>query len=303
MLPVTTTFPIGFLCEEERDGYLVSAQMKKVWAVEIDLLMKLIGVCKKHNIRIYAEGGTVLGATRHHGMIPWDDDIDMIMTRSEYIRLCRIAPKEFNHPYFFQTEETDPGSIRGHAQIRNSETTGILAYEGKGFKFNQGIFIDIFILDNFPDNVQHRITYCNEISKLSREILRRRERGRYRNCGNSVWSGTKYTLRKLLYGTIFKKEANYTKCYIQREQLFQKYNECQTTKYVETPFSREQYTYDKKIYDDVVWLDFEWFKIPVPIGYEQYLDKTYGDWHSFEIGKNAHGEVFFDPEKSYKMYV
>ena len=62
MLPITTMCPEAFLLEEERDGYRISAQIKKIWAVEIDLLIKLIDVCKKHSIRIFAEGGTVLGA-------------------------------------------------------------------------------------------------------------------------------------------------------------------------------------------------------------------------------------------------
>ena len=236
-------------------------------------------------------------------MIPWDDDIDMIMTRSEFVRLCAVASKEFQYPYFFQTEETDPGSIRGHAQLRNSETTGILAYEGKGFRFNQGIFIDIFILDNFPDAQQDRISYCREISNLSKEILVRRERGHFCNRDNSFLASVKLVLKKLLYGFILERRSDYTKYYKRREDIIQKYNTCQTARYVETPFATEKYSYDKMIYEDVAWLDFEWIKIPVPIGYIQYLDKTYGDWHSFVIGENAHGEVFFDPENSYKKYI
>ena len=147
---IKLSLPSGFLEEEVRCDYTVSKEMKKVWAVELDLLSEFQRVCKLHDLKYSVCGGTLLGAIRHKGFIPWDDDIDVMMMRDEYEKLCKLAD-EFKHPYFFQTEETDPGSLRGHAQLRNSETTGILKRELK-FKrpFNQGVFIDIFPLDNCP---------------------------------------------------------------------------------------------------------------------------------------------------------
>ena len=118
----------SFYQEEERCGYLVSAHMKKVWAVELDLLYQLDQVCKKYGIKYYASGGTILGAERHKGMIPWDDDIDLMMLRDQYDILCSHAD-EFKEPYFLQTFDTDEGYFRGHAQLRNSNTTGVLLSE------------------------------------------------------------------------------------------------------------------------------------------------------------------------------
>ena len=149
MVDLNIVLPDGFLNEEVRCGYTVTKQMKEVWAVELDMLEKLLSVCKKHDIKIFASGGTMLGAVRHQGFIPWDDDIDMMMFRDDYEKLCKVAQEEFEYPYFFQTEYTDVGSLRGHAQLRNSATTGILAGErNQKYSFNQGIFLDIFPLDN-----------------------------------------------------------------------------------------------------------------------------------------------------------
>lgn len=142
--------PDGFLNEETRGGYTVSSEMKKVWAVELDLLQYLLEVCERHNLRIYAEGGTLLGAVRHKGYIPWDDDIDMIMLREDYDKLMSLAD-EFKHPYFLQNVYTDAHYTHRHAQIRNCNTACWAKHAKKRReKYNQGIFIDIFPADNMP---------------------------------------------------------------------------------------------------------------------------------------------------------
>ena len=148
-LPIKIELPEHYLEEEVRCDYTVSRKMKEVWAVELDLLSELARVCSKHNIEFYAEGGTLLGCIRHKGFIPWDDDIDIAMTRDNYRKLC-AATDDFHFPYFLQTEQTDFGSMRGHAQLRNSLTTGALESE-TDLQINQGIFIDIFPMDVVPD--------------------------------------------------------------------------------------------------------------------------------------------------------
>ena len=100
MVDLNIVLPDGFLNEEVRCGYTVTKQMKEVWAVELDMLEKLLSVCKKHDIKIFASGGTMLGAVRHQGFIPWDDDIDMMMFRDDYEKLCKVAQEEFEYPYF-----------------------------------------------------------------------------------------------------------------------------------------------------------------------------------------------------------
>ena len=168
MVDLKLQLPDGFLNEEVRCGYTVTKQRKEVWAVELDLLQEFMRVCNKYGLKYCADGGTLLGAIRHHGFIPWDDDLDIAMLRSDFEKLNEVAPAEFKKPYFWQTEETDKGSARGHAQLRNSDTTGIIKTEyerQRNNNFNQGIFIDIFPFDTVVDDEE----------KLAEQDLKRME--------------------------------------------------------------------------------------------------------------------------------
>jgi lipopolysaccharide cholinephosphotransferase len=122
MVDLKIKLPKGFLDEEIRCDHLVTKKMKEIWAVELDLLAEFQRVCDKYGIKYYASGGTLLGAVRHRGFIPWDDDLDIEMLRSDYIKLCQIGPKEFKYPYVFKNEFTESGSCMGSSKLRNCQT-------------------------------------------------------------------------------------------------------------------------------------------------------------------------------------
>ena len=130
----------SFFQQEERCGYVVTSGMKRIWAVELDLLNEFARVCRENGLKWFAHAGTMLGAVRHRGFIPWDDDIDIIMPRKDYERLCKLAPSAFSHPYFFQDEQTDRYFARAFSRLRNSETTAIFENEKDyRYPYNQGI--------------------------------------------------------------------------------------------------------------------------------------------------------------------
>lgn len=302
-LPIKLNLPQVFFEEEVRSGYLVSAKMKKIWAVELDLLNELLNVCNKYGLSIYANGGTILGAVRHKGMIPWDDDIDMMMPRKDYEKLCSIALSEFKYPYFFQTEDTDPGSYRGHAQFRNSKTTAILESEYVyKRKMNQGIFIDIFPLDNVPDSIEDREKFKNQAQKMRRKY-------------------NEYLLLSLPYHFVFRKNlvllglsivkrlliphhkvSRMCKVFYNRFVVFtKKYIDIPTKSFLCIPFCTT--IYDKNDLAQPIYMPFEILSIPVPFNYEKILEELYGDWHEFIIAPSMHGKVIFDTEKSYIEYL
>ena len=92
-------FPADFLKEEIRCEYKVTQDLKKIWMVGLDILFELDKVCKKHNLKYFLLWGSLLGAIRHKGFIPWDDDIDVGMLRSDYEKLFSLK-EEFDAPYF-----------------------------------------------------------------------------------------------------------------------------------------------------------------------------------------------------------
>lgn len=296
--------PDKFLDAEIRDGYQVTAKMKRVWAVELDLLCEFQRVAEKYGFKYIANGGTMLGAVRHGGFIPWDDDIDLMMMRDEYDKLCKIAPKEFRHPYFFQTEYTDPGSLRCHAQLRNSETTAILSSEKNGhFHFNQGIFIDIFPLDAVPDEeylfdstsktAMRYYNYMNHFASVSTHYKKERL-----SC-KSILKAILYTFGKPIFSFLSR---YYFKKY---EKICERFNGMRTNKislycwgykYKKLHRSREDH-------EETIMMPFEFLKIPVCKNYDHALTEVFGDWHKFVIGGSIHQNILFDTEKPYTDYI
>ena len=145
--------------EEIRDGYLVTERVKKIWYTEINLLIAFDRMCKEHNLKYSVCYGTLLGAIRHKGFIPWDDDIDVFMMRDDYNKMLKIAPNYFKEPYFFQSAYTDV-MVWGFSKLRDSRTTAI-EFDNMKEQFNQGIFIDIFPLDSTDDGSAKMKTVTN----------------------------------------------------------------------------------------------------------------------------------------------
>lgn len=304
MLPIKIKLPEHFLDEEIRCDYTVSSKMKELWAVELDLLAEADRVCKKYELTYWANGGTMLGAVRHHGFIPWDDDIDIMMPRKDYDKFCEVAKKEFSDPYFFQTEYSDPTSFRTHAQLRNSRTTCILLSEVKlNRKFNQGIFLDIFPIDRIPDN---KVDFEN----LKAEAKKEYNKALYFH--DLCFAQFRFTLHPkwFIYNTarfilkffckVFYRELVHNP-YRRYEKILSRFDSTDTKKFslliCDFAFVHPRLRSD---FSKTVYVDFEFMKVPVPYKYEDNLTRVFGDWHKFVKDKSMHGGVFFDTHRSYK---
>ena len=129
--------------------------LRRLQLAELEILVEFDRVCRKNNISYCLGCGTLLGAIRHHGFIPWDDDIDVWILRSEYDRFCKIAKTELNNKFFFQNWHTDPFFNSAYGKIRKKGTRYIRIGQEK-MKYKDGIYIDILPLDNLPDQYWDR---------------------------------------------------------------------------------------------------------------------------------------------------
>lgn len=138
---------------------LTDEEMLRLKACEVSMLKEFIEICEKLGLRYYALYGTLLGAVRHQGFIPWDDDIDVGMMREDYEVFVREGQKYLSEHLFLQTYESDPEYISGYAKIRDNNTT-FIETSVKSRKMNHGIFIDIFPLDSFSDKNLYWFRVC-----------------------------------------------------------------------------------------------------------------------------------------------
>jgi lipopolysaccharide cholinephosphotransferase len=292
MIKLNIDLPEGFLDEEERDGYVVPAEMKQVWAIQMDLLSRLIDVCRQNNIKMWVGGGTLLGAVRHHGYIPWDDDVDVMMLREEYDKLMAVGKDAFEQPYFFQNAYTDSGYSLGHAQLRNSQTAAIRPADS--FKpYNQGIFIDIFPLDAVPEDLSLRVSTIKESNRI-RRFLKARDT-------NILYSGRLTLIGRKLKARSAVKKHGWSNIYRKSEDLLRRVS-IDDCRYVAVrSFTDDKFLFDKHIFDETVWIDFEYIKVPVPKKYHEFLTVQYGsDYMTPRHDSTNHGELVFDTSRSYK---
>lgn len=282
------------LNEEIRCDYTITPEMKKVWKVQLDMVTKLLEVCEKYNLKIWAEGGTLLGTIRHKGYIPWDDDIDMIMFREDYEKLLAVGEKEFTHPLFLQHYGSENDFFRPFARLRNSETTCLLDWETKefNFSFNQGIFIDIFVLDGIPDNKKEMTHFGNKIERLRRWNLNIRRTKHASFPGKCL-----YVLLKILY-------PNPDKITEELIKTLKKYKISDCDKIAQICFKYGPDRIRQKIwYEETILLPFENIEMPCPAAYDNLLKSMYGDYMTPVKAPTAHGSCFFDTEKPYTDYL
>lgn len=146
------------MVELKENELLVKAQDRM-----LEILTEVERVCIKHDIKYFLIDGTLLGAVRHKGFIPWDDDVDIAMLREDYNKFIEVAPSELKEDYFLQTIDTDPKYNRFHIplKVRDNRSKLVEVDESENEDFNQGIYVDIFAFDTLPKN-----KFLRKIQKL-----------------------------------------------------------------------------------------------------------------------------------------
>lgn len=264
--------------------------------IQLEITCHILDVCNRHGLKVWADWGTLLGTVREHGFIPWDDDIDLMMMRDDYEKLLLLADTEFKHPFFLQSVHTDRQYYRGHAQVRYDGTAAILPYDIDQ-PFHQGIFVDIFVYDNIPDEKGIRWKRSQRKARWAMKCLQTAYYSKI--CLKKPIKTIKFIISRTATCLLGPKNI-----YRLFERQFTKWNDtdceciaCPTYDYKQ--IDRE--TKRKIWYDNTLMLPFENIEMPVPAGYHDVLTTLYGEnYMQPRKESSGHGELLISTDRPYQ---
>ena len=286
-------FSKDFIKPETLCNFYVDEKRKKVWLISLDLLSEFDRVCKIHGLRYFLMFGTLLGAIRHRGFIPWDDDIDVVMPREDYEKLS-LWHHNFTPPYFLQTPQTDKGYYYSFNKLRNSNTTNMpIAFRYE--HFNQGISLDIFPLDYYTmENIEEKFAKIKELAIDLSNYMRMRnpeldEDGMERI---AQYSGRPPIDTLQMIQDVCREDAG-KKCDMIGWMSGNIYG----------PFRQ---TFKKESFIESQIIDFYGLHVPIPKAYHYVLTTLYGNYMEFppvSVRGTWHHHLIQDTDNPYTHYI
>ncbi len=249
-------------------------ELRIIQLAQLKILKKIDEVCQKNNINYALTAGTAIGAVRHGGFIPWDDDIDVVMLQKDYDRFLEIGQKELGEDYFLQTPQTDKNYITYFAKVRANNTEFREDYLKK-VDMHHGIYVDIFPMYNLPSDKEERIKHLNTCNKYYKIYRMKKSPDTNQMNVNRFKYIVKSLTKKFVAYVVF---APLTINFLQKklDNLYHKYDDLKNVDYVgwntedySVPFSWVE-PYKKMKFENE---EFYCFKET-----EKYLELAYGDY-------------------------
>ena len=275
-----------------------SIRLRDLQLKVLDILLYFNNFCKEHNLKFFLYGGSCIGAVRHKGFIPWDDDIDLLMPRDDYERLEGLWNKYADTKrYSYCRSDKDINYKHPMTTIRDNNTTFIRDYQ-VDLDVNHGVRMDIIPYDGCPESKAKRfiqIGWAFIFHLFNREATTSTH---FRHIGK---------IGEIILKIIKNKNTRY-KIWKYAERQMAKYPINDDTKYVTDLVSAFRFIklrYLKVFFDDTIFKEFEGHDMPIPGGYDGYLKMAFGDYMELppeEEQEPKHGAIYIDLENSYKNY-
>lgn len=243
-------------------------EVKGLQEKELVLLKELRRICEANGITYFLAFGSLIGAVRHHGFIPWDDDVDVCMNYPDYSRFIEACKTQLGSGFFLQTEETDPNAGLSYCKLRLNDTTLIIDYLADR-DMHHGINIDIYPIYNVPDsNFKRKLQYAASALYMLFTAGRVPE-----NHGGKMAAISRFLL-KVFRGKSRTRLMN--RCHRYMARFEGKQTARKALLFGNPDMCRR--LYPAEVFTQAVKLPFEGEEFSVPIGYDTYLKSYYGDY-------------------------
>lgn len=244
-------------------------KMKKLRKAQLKIAVEIKRICEKHNIRYFLDAGSMLGAVRHGGYIPWDDDIDFGMTDTEYRRFLKIAPQELGDDFFIDNYAVNKENALVFTKVRLKNTVYIERKGNEKARHNE-IFVDIFPYYFVSDKPLQRKREAYEMLFLSQAILSR--------SGYKVWKGDGWIKRiKFIPSDIIGRILTKKHLHKMVDRLYCKHMNTENL-CIHDGSSYRYWYFPRKVFDDYQDILFEGIVFKIPKQYDLFLTTAYGDY-------------------------
>lgn len=291
------SFKNSYFEDEVREGFFVSTMMKRYWAGQLKVLAEIDRVCRKHSIRWFATYGTLIGAVRHGGYIPWDDDLDICMLRKDYERFFAIAKDELPQKFSAFTVKTEPeyeimiGRIVNNSNVIDYGEEHMSNYFGCPYT----IGVDVFPLDNLYEDEEKEEDRIRRLNDIVTAVGMIKSGEIYSDEGNKLIT----LIEKDNQVTLHNDAGLKRELLLLSDKIYCENESGNVAQVALMPiWARYRANkFQKNIFDHVVMLPFENTYLPVPGLYNEFLWLAYSDYMIINRGAGIHEYPVYEEQE------